>query len=170
MTEKPEPSRSGMPVITRLGEDDWRAWREVRLAALADAPGAFGTTLEAEEYLGEGEWRAKIRGAGIFIAAAGASPVGAAAGIPRGSAAECGLGAMWVAPVWRGTGVAAMLAGAVIGWAREEGYVRVGLWVPADDARACRFYERQGFRAAGRSRPFPADAARSISEMILDLG
>jgi GNAT superfamily N-acetyltransferase len=78
------------------------------------------------------------------------------------------VGAMWVAPPWRGRGVAAMLAGAVIAWARSEGATRIGLWVPADNARARRFYEHQGFRATGRSRPFPGDAGRSISEMFLD--
>ena len=62
-----------------------------------------------------------------------------------------------------------MLAGAVIGWARQGGCARVVLWVPADNARARRFYERQGFRATGLSRPFPGDAGRSISEMALDV-
>lgn len=76
---------------------------------------------------------------------------------------------MWVTPAWRGSEVATMLADAVIGWAREEGCARVGLWVPGDNARARRFYERQGFEATGQSRPFPGDAGRSISEMIIDL-
>jgi hypothetical protein len=31
-------------------------------------------------------------------------PVGVAAGVPRESPAERGLGAMWVASVWRGRG------------------------------------------------------------------
>ena len=29
MTEDPEPSHSGVPGVTRLGEDDWRAWRRL---------------------------------------------------------------------------------------------------------------------------------------------
>jgi DNA-binding CsgD family transcriptional regulator/GNAT superfamily N-acetyltransferase len=65
--------------------------------------------------------------------------------------------------------VAALLVRAVIDWARAEGCARVGLWVPADNPRARRFYERQGFRATGHTRPFPGDAERSTSEMILDL-
>ena len=68
MTREPEPSRSAGPTVIRLGEEDWRAWRAVRLAALADAPGAFGSTLEDEQALGEEAWRAMTRGAAIFVA------------------------------------------------------------------------------------------------------
>jgi len=162
MTREPEPSRSAGPTVIRLGEEDWRAWRAVRLAALADAPGAFGSTLEHEQALGEEAWRAMTRGAAILVAVAGGIPIGVVAGVGRPSAGERGLGAMWVTPAWRSHGVAALLVGAVIDWARDEGCAQVGLWVPADNARARRFCERQGFRATGHSRPFPATpSARS---------
>jgi len=157
------------PVISRIGEDDWRVWREVRLAALADAPEAFGSSTEQEEAVPENDWRAMTRTAAIFVATTGGAGVGVAAGLPRESAGERGLGAMWVAPSWRGRGVAAALAGAVIAWARSEDCVRIGLWVPADSPRARRFYQRQGFRATGQARPFPNDATRSIDEMVLEL-
>jgi GNAT superfamily N-acetyltransferase len=157
------------PVITRVGEDDWRVWRDVRLAALADAPEVFGSGTEQEEALPENDWRAMTRTAAIFVATAGGTSVGVVAGLPREPAGERGLGAMWVAPSWRGRGVAAALAGAVIAWARSEGCMRTGLWVPADSARARRFYQRQGFRATGQVRPFPNDATRIIDEMVLEL-
>lgn len=157
------------PVISRLGEDDWRAWRQARLAALADAPESFVGTVARAEALGERDWRAMIREGAIFLATAGGQPIGAAAGLPRDSPAERGLGAMWVAPPWRGRGVAALLAGTVIGWARSQGSARVGLWVPADNARARAFYHRHGFRPSGRTLPFPGAAHRSICEMWLDL-
>jgi len=157
------------PVIARVGEEDWRVWRDVRLAALADAPEAFGSGLGQEAALPEDDWRAMIRTAAIFVATAGRTGVGVVAGLPRETPGERGLGAMWVAPSWRGRGVAAALAGAVITWARSEGCARIGLWVSADGPRARRFYQRQGFRATGQSRPFPDDATRTIEEMVLEL-
>ena len=157
------------PVITRVGEDDWRVWRDVRLAALADAPGAFGSGTEREEELSENDWRAMTRTAAIFVATANGTGVGVAAGLRRQPAGERGLGAMWVTPLWRGRGVATALAGAVIAWARSEGCARIGLWVPADNPRARQFYQRQGFRATGQARPFPDDATRVIDEMVLEL-
>jgi GNAT superfamily N-acetyltransferase len=157
------------PVISRLTEDDWRAWRQVRLAALADTPVAFAGTVARAETLGEPHWRAMTREEAIFLATVDGRAIGAAAGLPRESPADRGLGAMWVAPPWRGRGVAALLAGAVTGWARSQGCARVGLWVPADNARARAFYHRQGFRPNGRTLPFPGAAHRSICEMWLDL-
>ena len=164
-----DETAGAQPVVGRIGEDDWRAWRAVRLAALADAPASFADTAEDAEALAEPDWRAMTRDGAIFIAAVGPRAVGVAAGVPRASPLERGLGAMWVAPDWRGRGVAPMLAAAVIAWARAQNCTRVGLWVPADNPRAHAFYERQGFRSTGRSRPFPGAAGRSITEMRLEL-
>jgi GNAT superfamily N-acetyltransferase len=161
---------SGTPVVTRVGEGAWRDWRDVRLAALADSPDAFGPPVSEEQGLGEEAWREMTRAAAIFIATAGGTAVGVVAGLARESATERGLGAMWVAPAWRGRGVASMLADAVVEWARSQGARRLGLWVPADNARARRFYGKQGFRATGRSRQFPGAPGRLIEEMLLDLG
>ena len=54
-----------------------------------------------------------------------------------------------VSPPYRGQGIAAQLMDAAVGWARERG--RRVLMLEAQDvnARACRFYARQGFKLCG---------------------
>jgi len=51
-----------MITAQQLCEDDWALWRTLRQAALAEAPGAFGSTLA--EWTGAGDtearWRARL--------------------------------------------------------------------------------------------------------------
>jgi hypothetical protein len=50
-----------MPVdLVALTPDDWRTWRSIRLAALADAPDAFGSRLEDWTDADEGRWRDRL--------------------------------------------------------------------------------------------------------------
>jgi len=155
--------------VLRVTEDDWRDLRTIRLAALAEAPGAFGSTLRREQDLDEDHWRAWARSAGMFIARAGGSPVGMAAGVPGSCDPERKLVAMWVDPGWRGRGVAGRLMSAVIGWARSEGAERVTLWVAQDNDSARRFYARRGFAFTGNSKPLPSNPVLYIDEMVLEL-
>jgi GNAT superfamily N-acetyltransferase len=155
--------------VASLTEDEWQMLRQARLAALADAPGAFAASEAEEASHPEQYWRALARTGGIFVATAGGAPVGMVAGVARAAADERGLAAMWVTPDWRGTGAAAMLVAAVRNWARAQRAQRLSLWVPADNPRALRFYARQGFAPTGRSRPFPGRPGRRVQEMILDL-
>jgi GNAT superfamily N-acetyltransferase len=158
----------GHLAVIRVTEEDWRDLKQIRLAALGEAPGAFGSTLCRERDLDEDHWRAWARSAGMFIARAG-SPVGMAAGVPGRIDAERKLVAMWVDPGWRGRGVAAELMSAVIGWAGAEGAERVMLWVAQGNDSARRFYGRRGFEFTGNSKPLPSNPVLGIDEMVLDL-
>ena len=110
-----------------------------------------------------------VRNSAIFVAVSGDDVAGAVAGLYRDSVEDRGLGAMWVAPPWRGRGVAGMLVAAVTAWSRSGKAVRVRLWVPDDNARARRLYEREGFRLTGKRRSFPGDPDRQINEMSFAL-
>jgi len=62
---RPRARESGPMVVLRvLGPDDWADWRELRLAALRNAPEAFGAKLA--DWQGDGDteqrWRARLRG------------------------------------------------------------------------------------------------------------
>ena len=61
--------------VQRAQPGDWVTLRAVRLAALADAPGAFGSTVGRELAFDEAEWRRRAS-APSFIAWRGDEPVG----------------------------------------------------------------------------------------------
>lgn len=138
--------------MRRLGPDEWRIYRGVRLRALREAPTAFGSTLARERGLAEADWRARLEARAQFVAIAGSRTVGTAAGIQaEPGAAE--LVSMWVSPRFRGTGVANLLVLAVLNWARAEGFGSVHLWVAAENRAAERLYARHRFTRTGATQP-----------------
>ncbi|HEY8736391.1 MAG TPA: GNAT family N-acetyltransferase [Candidatus Dormibacteraeota bacterium] len=143
------------PIVRRLGPDQWRTYRGVRLRALRNAPTAFGSTLAGERGLTEREWRARLASRAQFVATVGSRTVGTAAGIQaEGEGAE--LISMWVAPRFRGTGVGSQLVSAVLDWALAKGFHTVHLWVAAENLAAERRYARHGFTRTGATQPVTA--------------
>jgi GNAT superfamily N-acetyltransferase len=70
---------------------------------------------------------------------------------------EPGLAHLWqlfVREPWWGTGLATALHGEAVREAAARGFTAMRLFTPAGQARARRFYEREGWTAAGE----PADA------------
>jgi ribosomal protein S18 acetylase RimI-like enzyme len=153
----------GGRTVRKLTEADWAALRATRLAALADAPYAFASTLERELAFTEETWRGRLAPANI-AAHFGADDAAAAS---NGAAAPlAGLAAllrepdaarperwqlvsMWVNPRARGQGLADRLITAVCEQARAEGAAEIGLWVTLRNDRARAFYRRCGFQATG---------------------
>jgi GNAT superfamily N-acetyltransferase len=110
-----------IPAAVRpVTEDDWAALRTARLAALAEAPYAFSSTIAREQELSEGAWRARIRDSATFAAWQGEVIVGTVTGLSRADPSLWNLVAMWVSPDWRGTGIADDLVSAVC----ERAHVR----------------------------------------------
>jgi GNAT superfamily N-acetyltransferase len=65
---------------------------------------------------------------------------------------EPGLGHLWqlfVRPAWWGTGLATELHTRMIAEAEARGFSRMRLYAARDHGRARRFYEREGWTAAG---------------------
>jgi len=146
--------------IREIGADGWQDTRDIRLAALQDAPQAFASTYKREEAFAEADWRRWIGRGDTFLAYArelGAAPVG----IVGGYEAEPGtieLISMWVSPAARGRGIGQALVGAVVGRARAAGMSRVHLWVTESNHSARLLYERCGFQPTGERQPLPSDA------------
>jgi GNAT superfamily N-acetyltransferase len=166
--------------VERLGADRWESYRQVRLAALADSPEAYASTLEREQAFDETTWRSRLSENGTFLATRHGVVAGTATGFCPGEQSSPGeqggatggdrlLVAMWVLPDHRGTGVAQALVEAVVDWAREDGGVRVLLAVVDTNKVARRLYERLGFALTGHAEPLARDPRRSELEMQLRL-
>jgi GNAT superfamily N-acetyltransferase len=140
-------------VIRRLAAADWAAFRAVRVAALRDAPEAFGSTASDAEKLDEEEWRHRVEARAVFIAEVAGQHAGLAAGITADRPGDAELISMWVAPAWRGQGVGDRLVEAMLAWAAGERFTTVRLWVAKGNARAERLYARHGFASTGRMQP-----------------
>ncbi len=54
--------------ISRVTPADWTRLRTLRLAALAESPEMFGSTLAREQAFDETEWRARAERPAAFIA------------------------------------------------------------------------------------------------------
>ena len=154
--------------VRRLTQSDWAALRATRLAALAEAPYAFASTLEREQAFTEDTWRQRVGPANI-AAHFGADPATPAVSGVSGNghpAPLLGLAAllrepdlaapehwqlvsMWVSPQARGQGLAERLVTAVCDQASAEGAAEIGLWVTLTNPRARAFYFRAGFQPTG---------------------
>ena len=155
--------------LRTLAPEDWPMWRDLRLAALTEAPSAFGSTLAEWQGAGDREerWRARlsIPGGRNLVALLDGRPVGMASGVPaddgtivEGTGVE--LISMWVSPVARGLGVGDLLIRAVESWAVEQRAETLRLSVMPDNARAIALYERHGFADSGEPGDLLADGVR----------
>ncbi|HET8603919.1 MAG TPA: GNAT family N-acetyltransferase [Marmoricola sp.] len=156
-------------VVERADEDDWERVRSVRLAALADSPSAFGSTLAAEREMRESGWRDWCRDTATYLALRDGAPVGIAAGVTGVSRDERTLISMWVHPAHRGTGVSTALLEAVRDWAVRDGATRLVLWVTRTNHAAAALYQRAGFARTGTSKPLPSNPALIEEQRALDL-
>lgn len=154
-------------VVRRVVPDEWETFRAVRLAALADTPGAFLTTHEQARRFTEDVWRGRAAEGGTMLAWRGERPVGIVAGYVPHELPE--LVMMWVEPDSRGTGVVEALIDSVVAWARERHADELRLWVVDDNVRAQRAYERYGFVRTGRDQPLPGRPDETEIEMTYSL-
>jgi ribosomal protein S18 acetylase RimI-like enzyme len=141
--------------IVGLSPEDWATFRDVRLAALAEAPAAFGSRLEDEAQHDEARWRARLAARTQLVARGeGGAVLGTVGILAESPVIE--LISMWVAPAARGRGVGEALVTRVIAEARALGGREVRLDVAVDNPGAERLYARCGFARTGelaRIRP-----------------
>ena len=151
--------------LSTLTPDDWAIWRKLRLAALEEAPSAFGSRLA--DWQGENDreqrWRVRlsIPGSHNVIAVLDRQPVGMASGVPTEESGVVELISMWVAPAARGLGVGDELVREVERWARGIDAKVLRLAVAPSNRTASALYQRNGFRYTGECGDvLPGDPAQ----------
>jgi GNAT superfamily N-acetyltransferase len=148
----------GMVVIREITLDDWQTLRDVRLAALREAPSAFGSTYARESAFTQEQWRGRISERSVTFFAylpdapepAGLIGVYVEADLPD-------VVSMWVRPGARGRGVGEALLSAAGGWAKARDHDTLFLWVTESNRPARTLYKRCGFAFTGDEQPLPSD-------------
>ncbi len=165
---------AGAVLVRRLQPGEWQAYRAIRLRALADAPEAYGSTLALEQGLPDDTWTTRVAKSAVsgIDCALVAEQGGRLGGLPWAKvdaedAGRVNLFQVWVAPEWRGRGVAAALLDEALAWARSRGTRVVHLGVNNANAGAIRLYQRAGFRQIGEPYLMREGAPHMEQEMRL---
>jgi ribosomal protein S18 acetylase RimI-like enzyme len=156
--------------VRALSGDDWQVFRQIRLAALQDAPEAFASSFEEERDLDEEFWQLRLGRSSRLLAELDDEPVGIVSVGRAGEDDVAELFGMWVVPSQRGRGVAWQLTQAAAEHARGQGRRAVKLWVSTDNGRAVAFFSSYGFRPGNERRPMTNDPATEEVAMVLPLG
>jgi GNAT superfamily N-acetyltransferase len=158
--------------IREVTPADWEVMREIRLAALREAPYAFGSTYAREASFTQEQWLARLhdRAATYLAYLPGvAEPAGIAGvyieGDDDAGNRSPGVVSMWVRPAARGQKVGEALVEATADWARQRGFGVLHLGVTETNAAARRLYERCGFTLTGERQPLPSDPALLVIGM-----
>ncbi|WP_105974106.1 GNAT family N-acetyltransferase [Streptomyces geranii] len=177
-------------VIRSVRADEWRAAKELRLAALRDpvANLAFLETYEQAVGRPDSFWQERVRGGAegatgaqqIIAEGPDGEWVGGLVVLVEEAGAVDWAGftvekkqghivGVFMLPEHRGCGLTDVLFDAALEWAWEAaGVERVRLIVHQDNARAQRFYRRVGFVPSGVTVPLPGSSDDSELEFVLE--
>jgi len=148
------------------------AYRSLRLSALEESPDAFGSTLGAEQLRTAEEWASRLQvgcDSGLdlpLIGQVGTTVAGLAWGkVDRSDSTIVHLYQMWVAPEFRGRGVARLLLRTIVAWAASLQARSVHLGVTCEASPAMHLYVSEGFVPFGQVEPLRAGSSLLAQSM-----
>jgi len=156
------------PVLVRpTKEEDWEILKTVRLAALQDAPTAFGLSYATAAAYSEQQWRdrASPQTQPQFLVAMEQDQAIGLIGDAISPSGEYNLIAMWVHPKRRSMGIAGRLVNAIQTRAIERGHWRIVLSVSPDNAHAVDLYRRHGFTFLPEWEPLASQPGVNVQRM-----
>lgn len=149
--------------VKRLGEDDWRQLRAIRLRSVTEDHPVLAS-IEREQMLKEKHWRMRLRGSPWFVATHNRRTVGLMSVIrePGTPVDERHVVGLWVVPEKRGAGVGEALLEAAAAEAIADGAARLTAWLLDGDVPVETVLRAAGFAPSGVRMPVPRD--RSLTE------
>lgn len=162
--------------VRPLAAHEWQQYRQVRLRSLVDSPNAFGSTYAAEKDRSDDVWATRL----LLATSSGkdypliAEISGVIAGLLWAKedvtdTSIVNIFQVWVAPEYRGRGIAKDLLREAILWAKTRGARLVQLGVTCGDSAAMRLYLREGFQSVGVPEPLRPDSTLLEQTMHLVL-
>lgn len=151
--------------VRRALPGDAAVWRELRLRALADAPTAFGSTLEREQGWEPDVYAERLATGNSALALCGDRPIGIGAGFedPPG---WFHIVSIWVDPAFRRRGANRLLLEHLVDRATELG-LQVHLDVTRGNDGARRAYEQFGFVGTGERERLREGSPYVTERMVL---
>jgi RimJ/RimL family protein N-acetyltransferase len=162
--------------VRALTISEWDLFRDVRLLALKDAPGAFTTSYTQAAQRTPETWQSLVCGPtkqifGLFDCERLVGITGAFAWPDDASGETATLVMSYILPPYRGRGLSRLLYAAALDWTRAHPrFKRVIVAMRASNAASRRACERQGFapvRTATRTWPDGATENEIIYELRL---
>ena len=129
--------------------------KSLRLAALKDAPYAYGAVYEVDKEKPISFWQQTLVNSNWFFTSIDGVDIGLIgvekAAKDRGS--DCWISGWWIAQSFRGQGVAALMLSAIDKFCIENRWLKQGLGVWPENKRAIAAYLKLGFIAGGEPIP-----------------
>jgi ribosomal protein S18 acetylase RimI-like enzyme len=142
--------------------------KDIRLRALLDAPGAFGSRYDDERHEGPEAWQPWVLNGTTFVVEDGLAWLGLVAVFLDGNdRSVCHLVSMWTDPLHRGKGLGRRLLQAGLGWAQDNDAATVVLGVVENNSAAEALYRSTGFRPTGRREPLRSNSSKTVVYMEL---
>jgi GNAT superfamily N-acetyltransferase len=160
-------------IVRVLTEDDWYAYRALRLAGLQESPEAFLGCYTEEVAYSEERWRSRMRRGWRLLAERDGVPRGIVSSVVDDDPARAEVFGLWVNPATRQAGVAWQLMEAVAQLATTQNRTPLYYWVGTENTRAIAFAINFGFRLSPDRRPARkqrAEFGETEIAMVLPVG
>lgn len=162
--------------IRPAANDEWKAWKDIRLEALQDAPESFGERYQDAAKKDDAQWQKDFQKVmesekqEMLFAATDNQVVGMLFVFVRDQDAKIGgIGGLWIAPAHRQKGVGRQIVETALEWMKDKGLHAVTFWNNKSGEASTKFYEKLGFAYTGVEKPLESNPAFIIGEMKKDL-